>query len=62
MASTGALGDFAVPNVLGALLTMRTGGSDKKQAAMDYLAKFQKTVCSSPWTDYVSHDIANARL
>ena len=46
MASNGVPGDFSVANVLAAMSTMRATDSDRKQAAMDYLGKFQKSVCS----------------
>lgn len=35
---------FAVSNVLAAMLTMRSGDTEKKKAAVDYLARFQKSV------------------
>jgi hypothetical protein len=45
MASNGAADSFAVPNVLAAMLTMRSGDADKKKIAVDYLGRFQKSVC-----------------
>ena len=44
MASNGAADSFTTPNVLQAMLTMRSGDSSGKKAAMDYLQKFQKSV------------------
>lgn len=44
MASNGAQEAFAVPSVLAAMLTMRSGDTDKKKVAVDYLGKFQKSV------------------
>lgn len=44
MASNGAADGFTTPNVLQAMLTMRSGDSSTKKAAMDYLQKFQKSV------------------
>lgn len=53
MASNGAADGFSTPNVLQAMLTMRSGDSGSKKAAMDYLQKFQKSVS---W-DFSSFDI-----
>jgi hypothetical protein len=47
MASNGVPGDFSVANVLAAMSTMKATDSGKKQAAMDYLGKFQKSVRSA---------------
>lgn len=44
MASNGAVDGFTTPNILQAMLTMRSGDSTNKKAAMDYLQKFQKSV------------------
>lgn len=44
MASNGTQETFAVPNVLAAMLTMRSGDNDKKKVAVDYLGRFQKSV------------------
>lgn len=44
MASNGAADGFTTPNVLQAMLTMRSGDSSTKKAAMDYLQNFQKSV------------------
>lgn len=44
MASNGVPEDFSVPNVLAAMLTMRSGDNDKKKIAVDYLGRFQKSV------------------
>lgn len=44
MASNGVEEAYAVPTVLQAMLTMRSGDNDKKKQAADYLAKFQKSV------------------
>ncbi|KAK4143378.1 armadillo-type protein [Dichotomopilus funicola] len=48
MASNGPQDTFAAPNVLAAMLTMRTGDNDKKKVAVDYLGKFQKS--NDAWT------------
>ena len=48
MASNGVEEAYAVPTVLQAMLTMRSGDNDKKKQAADYLAKFQKSV-SRTW-------------
>lgn len=48
MASNGSHETFAVPNVLAAMLTMRSGDNEKKKAAVDYLGRFQKSVGPSP--------------
>ncbi|KAK0714658.1 armadillo-type protein [Lasiosphaeris hirsuta] len=52
MASNGVHGDFTVPTVLQAMLTMRSGDTDKKKAAMDYLSKFQKS--NAAWTHTIT--------
>jgi len=44
MATNGALAPFTPQNVLAAMVTMRGGDSSKKEVAMDYLFKFQKSV------------------
>jgi hypothetical protein len=44
MASNGPQETFAVPNVLAAMLTMRSTDTDKKKVAVDYLGRFQKSV------------------
>ena len=44
MASNGAADGFTTPNVLQAMLTMRSGDSSNKKVAMDYLQRFQKSV------------------
>ncbi|KAK5660546.1 hypothetical protein OQA88_13096 [Cercophora sp. LCS_1] len=43
MASNSVQGDFSVPSVLAAMVTMRSGDNAKKKVAHEYLAKFQKT-------------------
>ncbi|KAK3374484.1 armadillo-type protein [Lasiosphaeria ovina] len=52
MASNGVLGDFAVPNILAAMLTMRSGDNAKKRVAMDFLGKFQKS--KDAWTTTIT--------
>ncbi|KAK0643246.1 armadillo-type protein [Cercophora newfieldiana] len=52
MASNGVQGDFSVANVLAAMSTMRATDSGKKQAAMDFLGKFQKS--KDAWTTTIS--------
>jgi len=44
MATNGAHAPFTPQNVLAGMVTMRGGDSSKKEAAMDYLFKFQKSV------------------
>ena len=44
MATGGVQEAFTADNVLTAMLTMRGSAADKKKVAMDYLAKFQKSV------------------
>lgn len=44
MASNGVQEVFTVPNILAAMQTMRSGDTEKKKVAMDYLGKFQKSV------------------
>lgn len=44
MASNGAQETFDVSNVLAAMATMRSPDTDKKKIAVDYLARFQKSV------------------
>ncbi len=44
MATGGVPEVFTAENVLTAMLTMRGSAADKKKVAMDYLAKFQKSV------------------
>ena len=44
MATGGVQEAFTAENVLTAMLTMRGSAADKKKVAMDYLAKFQKSV------------------
>lgn len=44
MASNAPQDSFAVPNVLAAMLTMRSSDADKKKVAVDYLGRFQKSV------------------
>ncbi|KAK3390253.1 armadillo-type protein [Podospora didyma] len=48
MASNGVVGDFSVPHILEAMLTMRSGDNTKKKIAMDFLGKFQKS--NDAWT------------
>ncbi|KAM7199905.1 Armadillo-type fold [Naviculisporaceae sp. PSN 640] len=48
MASNGVQEVFTVPNILTAMHTMKSGDSDKKKVAMDYLGKFQKS--KDAWT------------
>jgi transportin-3 len=48
MASNGPQETFAVPNVLAAMLTMRSGDAEKKKVAVDYLGRFQKSVSPFP--------------
>jgi hypothetical protein len=55
MASTGAQETFPVPSVLAAMLTMRTGDAEKKKAAVDFLARFQKSVRSLPCSLWPHH-------
>ncbi|KAK3687352.1 armadillo-type protein [Podospora appendiculata] len=52
MASNGVQANFTVPNILAAMLTMRSSESDKKKAAMDFLGKFQKS--NDAWTVTIS--------
>ncbi|KAK4130186.1 ARM repeat-containing protein [Trichocladium antarcticum] len=52
MASNGVQETFAVPNVLAAMLTMRSGDNDKKKIAVDYLGRFQKS--QDAWTTTIS--------
>ncbi|KAL1841979.1 hypothetical protein VTJ49DRAFT_6222 [Mycothermus thermophilus] len=52
MASNGPPETFAVSNVLSAMLTMRSGDTDKKKAAVDYLARFQKS--NDAWATTIS--------
>ncbi|KAK4459872.1 armadillo-type protein [Cladorrhinum samala] len=52
MASNGVEEAYAVPTVLQAMLTMRSGDNDKKKQAADYLAKFQKS--NGAWTATIS--------
>ncbi|KAK3936279.1 armadillo-type protein [Diplogelasinospora grovesii] len=52
MASNGVTDSFTVPTVLAAMLTMRSGDSDKKKAAMDYLGRFQKS--KEAWTTTIA--------
>lgn len=44
MASNGAAEVFTPENVLAGMVTMRGSDASKKTAAMDYLARFQKSV------------------
>ena len=44
MATGGVQEVFTAEHVLTAMLTMRGSAADKKKVAMDYLAKFQKSV------------------
>lgn len=44
MATNGALEAFAPPDVLAAVMTMRSGEQDAKKKAHEYLERFQKSV------------------
>lgn len=55
MASNGVQETFTVPNVLAAMLTMRSGDNDKKKIAVDYLGRFQKSVSFLPPTGIVRY-------
>lgn len=51
MASNSAADAMSPDAVLAAMMTMRGGDATRKQAAMDYLSSFQKSVCHvSPFT------------
>lgn len=45
MASESAAEVFSPQNVLAGMVTMRGNDPAKKKVAMDYLARFQKSVC-----------------
>ncbi|KAK4218535.1 armadillo-type protein [Rhypophila decipiens] len=52
MASNGAPEVFTVPNILAAMQTMRSGDSEKKKVAMDFLGHFQKS--KDAWTTTIN--------
>ncbi|KAK0637194.1 armadillo-type protein [Bombardia bombarda] len=62
MASNGVQDDFTTPTIMAAMLTMRSGSTDKKTAAHEYLGRFQKSSNAWPTTISILQSDAEAEV